>query len=97
MKKKAPKVASLWEDCAASIKRAHAAAAEIHPAADKLRETIETLDKELTNIQRLQHDDDLANLRNRIERKLTILRSMEPGSFMLECQKILDNAWNRLP
>lgn len=97
MKKKTAKVVSPWEECASAIKRAKAAAVLIHPLADKLRETIEALDKEVTNIQRLQHDQELATVRDRIERKLTILRSMEPGSFMLEANRILDDAWTRLP
>lgn len=90
------------EDCAVQIQRCRAIGAAMEENTDALRRLLQELDERIVSMHAKLPTDrtittQLGRLRQRIQRLVELRNIQELGSFRIEIDKAMAEAWRALP
>lgn len=90
------------EDCAVQIQRCRAIADSLEANTDTLRRLLQELDERIVSMhQKIPHDrtltTELGKLRQRIQRLSELRNMQELGSFKIQIDRVMTEAWRALP
>lgn len=85
------------DEVADAIKGVKAQADSLYSLSLQIMDALVAIQRKLWTIQRFDTSEDLVKVERRIERLHELKNMMELGSFKVQVNRAMDEAWRRLP